>query len=765
MNIGIFITGLRVQFSKHVTDVGSTNLFLLFLLAAITFYPLLFSGFTTNDDATLALNWGNTSIWEIARIMSEKQGRFSFFWGYPLLQLPYAFDNRIWYLVMKMGSFFLLLSALYYAVHQSFRSSWLALSSLVLFLALIQNGWDHNALTSYPFAFNFYAVMFLVSLGLFASAIDRQSLPLAVLSGCLYFFALGSELFVLFFPFYVALLLSRATPSGAAINSLTSGKKYIIAVALPLLIYLAIYLLWRLNHPSNYDGNNLNGFNLLAASKVIVTYSLNAFPLASLDFMLSPEQRMLYTNSMSLREMLTELNITSLIKATVAGFLFAKLMTTERFNVPQARTLLIGAALAGVGIFLPNLLLGFIQKHQDWLASGSHSYLYTYYSFVSAVISSALILAYMKTKCRSWHPQLRLVFISTGVIVIMALSFIVDIRNQYIAFDQKLSHRKWQLMDVVIKSPAFTEIPDGSSVFAPTLSAHYRGNAQAPANYWTQYIKYKTGKSVQFVDDKCLSGAPCYPLVFRQESHSDNQFIVLAKINHPGLPVSSDLAIYSMPNVASAVLVATFAAGKDSPKIVMNDVPVTNVGTGLFSSALPQVSGGAFVQTAKVSGNVNIYPDQITISHYSVFPHLMTLSAKLAEGIDFRLQEYPNFLAEVSGMATYEPWARWTDGTTRPIAKFRFKQPLPKKFTLEIKAVAFGPNNGMPVKVRVGGVEKTFVITPKVDADTYRLVFKTDGTGDTLEIIPPKPTSPKEIDSKSGDTRKLGIALITLKIK
>ncbi len=135
--------------------------------------------------------------------------------------------------------------------------------------------------------------------------------------------------------------------------------------------------------------------------------------------------------------------------------------------------------------------------------------------------------------------------------------------------------------------------------------------------------------------------------------------------------------------------------------------------------------------------------------------------ATMAEGIDFKKQGYPNFLAEVSGMSGYEVWGRWTQGG--PVAKFRFKQALPKKFTLEITATAFGPNVGTPVKVRAGSVEKTFAITNK-EPNTYRLTFETDGTADALEITPPKPTSPSEILPNNGDTRKLGIGFILLKI-
>jgi phosphoglycerol transferase len=132
----------------------------------------------------------------------------------------------------------------------------------------------------------------------------------------------------------------------------------------------------------------------------------------------------------------------------------------------------------------------------------------------------------------------------------------------------------------------------------------------------------------------------------------------------------------------------------------------------------------------------------------------------LRETINFAERPYPEFLVEVSGVSGRESWGRWTIG---PVAKLRFGHALPKTFTLDITANAFGPNTGAPVKIRVGSAEKTFVIARNT-GDTYRLVFATNGTADTLEIFPPKPMSPKELNPQSGDGREIGIALISIAI-
>jgi hypothetical protein len=417
-------------------------------------------------------------------------------------------------------------------------------------------------------------------------------------------------------------------------------------------------------------------------------------------------------------------------------------MTSARFIVPPARTLLIGAVLAGVGIFLPNVLLGFIQRHQNWVASGSQSYLYTYYSFISAVVFAALVLAYLNTQSWGWNPRLRLALISTATVVLMAVSFATEVRNQYIAFDQKLSHRKWQLMDVVIKSPAFMEIPDGSTVVAPTLTAHHRGIAVAPADYWSKYTKYKIGKNVKFVNDKCKNGVPCYSLIFRQKSHSDNQFIVLAKIKNSDSLTSSELTIYSMPNQLDNVLIGSFLPGEVSPKLEINDVPVVNIGIESFSSVLPYISSHAPAQTVKVAGNVDIFPDQMTISNYGVVPRLQPFSVDLGDGF---------YSWETS--LDQPAWA-WSKGTSELlVTNYSHKA--------AVVSVKFEVTSLEKMELRISGVpSQSLPVVPGVYLPV-ELEFMTQPGVTRIHISSDRPP----IQPGGGDTRLLNFSIRGLHVK
>lgn len=140
--------------------------------------------------------------------------------------------------------------------------------------------------------------------------------------------------------------------------------------------------------------------------------------------------------------------------------------------------------------------------------------------------------------------------------------------------------------------------------------------------------------------------------------------------------------------------------------------------------------------------------------------------ASLAEGIDFKRPGYPDFLLAVSGMSTTESWGRWTDSneSNKPsTTSFTFKTPLPEKFSLQLEAQAFGPNIDQPITVKVGEATQTFFMRdPKVQIIT--LNFTGLQNANSIEIVIPKPASPKELDVKSDDTRKLGLGLIKLQI-
>jgi hypothetical protein len=131
----------------------------------------------------------------------------------------------------------------------------------------------------------------------------------------------------------------------------------------------------------------------------------------------------------------------------------------------------------------------------------------------------------------------------------------------------------------------------------------------------------------------------------------------------------------------------------------------------------------------------------------------------LEEGIQFAKAGYPSFLQSVSGVSGYEPWGRWTEGKE---VVFKFKKKLPKKFTLELTAQAFGPNVNEPLTVKLGKITKGVTLTS--DRPKVYMVQLSGVDTDALILLPAKPTTPKSMGVNE-DLRSLGIGLVKLKIK
>jgi len=135
-----------------------------------------------------------------------------------------------------------------------------------------------------------------------------------------------------------------------------------------------------------------------------------------------------------------------------------------------------------------------------------------------------------------------------------------------------------------------------------------------------------------------------------------------------------------------------------------------------------------------------------------------TNEAKLAEGISFNQPVYPSFIESVKGLSGPEPWGRWSDGKEVILT---FKNPLPEKCELVIRATVLPDNAGRPIPLKVGQWEDDLKITPDPieKSKDYKMKIKNTDQAKEIRITIPNPAQPG-----NGDSRTLGIAFISLKI-
>jgi len=129
------------------------------------------------------------------------------------------------------------------------------------------------------------------------------------------------------------------------------------------------------------------------------------------------------------------------------------------------------------------------------------------------------------------------------------------------------------------------------------------------------------------------------------------------------------------------------------------------------------------------------------------------------EGIIFNRDGYPSFVSGYKGISGNESWGRWTDSQE---AVIEFISPLPRKFTLKIKAGASSAVVNNSVNIIIGNAQfnTKFVSQEPTEAE---LNVTTDGKAKSITIKFPMLKSPQEL-GLGADTRHLGLALIRLQI-
>lgn len=123
-------------------------------------------------------------------------------------------------------------------------------------------------------------------------------------------------------------------------------------------------------------------------------------------------------------------------------------------------------------------------------------------------------------------------------------------------------------------------------------------------------------------------------------------------------------------------------------------------------------------------------------------------------------QTKPASLVKVTGLSNQEPFGIWSQAKT---VSFEFDKPLPKKFSLSIRAYAIGPNVGKNFKASSGSDVQNFTL-PANNPEVKTVTLNNSGKSKVLTIEVPEPTSPRDLQIND-DGRKLGLAFYEMSIK
>jgi len=165
-----------------------------------------------------------------------------------------------------------------------------------------------------------------------------------------------------------------------------------------------------------------------------------------------------------------------------------------------------------------------------------------------------------------------------------------------------------------------------------------------------------------------------------------------------------------------------------------------------------------------LDGIVNAAANELSrdLKGYKIETNLLgpRYDAELSDGIVFSRDGEPRFIKSFSGISGREDFGRWTDGNEVVI---EFMRPLPKMFTLKIKAGTSTSLVGVPFDIIIGEsrIQGKFM---SQEATETSVPFVTSGEANSIAFRFKNIKSSAELGLGS-DTRRLGLALISLYIE
>lgn len=470
------------------------KLIILIFLLSLSFMHYLYGiSFTTMDDLWFSLLSLHNGLYAETVQWALDQGRFQYFFVTPILQISHIIESAFYYNIWTFIGFITISSSLVYFISYFLKNRFIGILCMIYLLALYQNGWGHNLITSYSFYIWFSLSTFIISMIYLDKYIKTKSNKTFYLYNILVFYSFSNESIVLFFILFSFYIISENW-------GLLKNKKIksLIFIYGSLIIYLIVYFSFKMFGATelSYEGTNLN-LDVMAIFKTLWQYSISGIPGyyfldGTYTNIISNFQEDMPYNYFDI--LLLSIGITGVIKVIAIIFssyvIAYKLRKNLNFLINNKSTMNMGLFLISF-VFASNFLVALTPKYQAWVIKYEDvSYTSSSFSFIGFILLFIIIFILITKINKEFYFKITLVLYITSISL---LSLFTSYTNFYLKLDQIQSTQKWILVDKMIDSKAFKGIPPLSNILGTSLISNVHGILNTDDRYWTSYINIKTG--------------------------------------------------------------------------------------------------------------------------------------------------------------------------------------------------------------------------------------------------------------------------------
>lgn len=442
---------------------------LALLVGVINFWSIRYN---TTDDMILALSdyqfWMDTAV---------AQGRIKMYLSGLLAMIPHALSDIHYLSAVRIVAWLVLIISASAFLAISMRSKGVfAIGVITLSLLWSNSIGGHNMLVSYPFYVPIIASFFVGYLILYTLGARACSGRMILASAILLFLSLliGGELYFQYVPLVALYFLFYLYVSGNKKDFAYKNVSILVAIMLPI----AITIIFRQMHPSQYDGNTGISLDLPRLAKTYSTLTTGLFPgiqaAGNFDFIFEDRERVI---------------ISAILALLATVFLWSARSTLLRseYSRPACIEKIFALAAILLAVLLPNILVSLTVKYQGWVKDGAGSYLYSSLSYIPiALLISIALHALAKNRVAYFVLS----------IIIGILIFATQLNNQFVGGVQRSASAKWDIFESAVLS---TRSSVNSSQAIGISSSFFKGTPKG--NYWEQYAKFAFGFNGAVVEE------------------------------------------------------------------------------------------------------------------------------------------------------------------------------------------------------------------------------------------------------------------------
>ncbi|EHJ48791.1 hypothetical protein DFW101_2787 [Solidesulfovibrio carbinoliphilus subsp. oakridgensis] len=696
----------------------------LLAVALLAFAGYLRTGPTTSDDLVYEEQAITGRLGDFVAELAANAGRFHHYLHVGLTAQASRLDSLPARKALSLAVFLAAIGSLSLLVARVAALPALGWLTALFCLALYQDNWHHNILSSYPLVFDS---------GLLCMAWAGFCLWRHGASGRGGWLAAANLLafagFCHYEPFlcYMPVLWGIVWLSGRGGARLRLRTMALASLAVP--VYLTLYLGFRFLHPTRYAGNALDLAHPLRILAAMAAYSQSALPLGSFSLNLEYVNRFpaITTGQVfGFGQYLTGLaaNWPRLAPAWLALAVLAGGLTYHCLTAGNGRPRFrwLPALLAVYAVYGPNFLVALSPDYQEPTTRGIDWYVTSTFSGYAVAVLLALAGLWLTGRLAG-RPGLGRT-VAGGLAVLVAATTLVNASVNASVLESKVaSASRWRAAALLAKSPALAQMPEGAVLVAPDLFAPVNVELTGPG-YWEAFLARRSGRHVRVVEGLDPGHPPALPVyVLRRLSAptAEETVIALARVSRLGPPHPDP-----------------YAARPDAPTLWADRVDVVVDATNRFFDLLCQDGPSWRVLPVSAAGRRGLGETVVTGADMAVGALTLVPAGTLAPAPD-----------PVGGGASLT--LRFGDGFTLPERALTGPMvfagntgevilhnpgPAPAAARLDFALIAFSPvrlavaGPGLDTAIASTGLSTPITLAlPDLPAGTSRLVFT---------VIPPE---------------------------